>query len=174
MPPSPPRQFYMPSVERTRLHFKSVMRGQLLRHPCAADAESRYIASPSVPLTPPSASVFVSGCWHTRCRPPPHSLRILDGIKGAAMHRIALISEHASPLATIGSIDSGGQNVLRGASRAAVRQEWLPGGRLHTPRQGAAARRRPLRAERAGGARAGRPRDADSQGATAALHARVR
>ena len=27
------------------------------------------------------------------------------------MHRIALISEHASPLATIGSIDSGGQNV---------------------------------------------------------------
>jgi len=27
------------------------------------------------------------------------------------MRRIALISEHASPLASIGSVDSGGQNV---------------------------------------------------------------
>ena len=53
--------------------------------------------------------------------------------------RIAMISEHASPLATLGGVDAGGQNVYVGQLARQPRPARLRGRHLHAARQRAAA-----------------------------------
>ena len=69
-----------------------------------------------------------------------------DGPVRIAMnaHRIAMVSEHASPLAVLGGVDAGGQNVHVAALAAALGAARRRGRRAHAPRRPrAAAPRRP-------------------------------
>ena len=89
--------------------------------------------------------------------------------------RIAMVSEHASPLAVLGGVDAGGQNVhvaaLADGARAARRRRRRP----HAPRRPAAAARasRSRPGVEVDHVDAGPPRDG-AEGRAAAVHGRVR
>ena len=88
--------------------------------------------------------------------------------------RIAMISEHASPLATLGGEDAGGQNTHVAELSAALAAQGHDV-RVYTRRDGPAL---PDTVELPGGvtrrARAGRPAGGDPQGRAAAAHGGVR
>ena len=89
--------------------------------------------------------------------------------------RIAMVSEHASPLAVLGGVDAGGQNVARRRARRARSAAARPRGRVYTRRDDPdAARARAARARRRGRARRRRPAARGAQGRAAAVHGRVR
>ena len=79
--------------------------------------------------------------------------------------RIAMVSEHASPLATLGGVDAGGQNVHVAALATALARRGHdvtrlhPAGRRRPARPGDHAPRRGRRARRRPGRRAPRPKD---------------
>ena len=71
--------------------------------------------------------------------------------------KIAMVSEHASPLAALGEADAGGQNVHVAELALGPGPAGSRGGRLHPPGRPAAARARATRAGRVRRPRAGRP-----------------
>ena len=88
--------------------------------------------------------------------------------------RIAMVSEHASPLAVLGGVDAGGQNVHVAALASALARR---GNEVvvHTRRDDPASRApRGARSRRRGRPRRRRPADGDPQGRAAAAHGRVR
>ena len=88
--------------------------------------------------------------------------------------RIAMISEHASPLAVLGGVDAGGQNTHVAELAAALARAGHDV-RVYTRRDDAGAARAVPAAGRVDrGARAGRARRAGRQGRAAAAHAGVR
>src|SRR5439155_16672664 len=59
----------------------------------------------------------LGGCLRPRCRPARRGVSVPTARAGGRWRmsrRIALISEHASPLCVLGGVDSGGQNVYVG------------------------------------------------------------
>ena len=58
--------------------------------------------------------------------------------------RIAMVSEHASPLAVLGGVDAGGQNVHVAALAAALGRARRRGRRPHAARRPRLPRRVPL------------------------------
>ena len=98
--------------------------------------------------------------------------RLLEG--GDPM-RIAMVSEHASPLAALGGVDAGGQNVHVAALAAALAGRGPRGRRLHPPRRPGPARAGAARAGRRRRPRRRRPAAAACPRTTCCpLHARVR
>src|SRR5690606_6410281 len=53
-------------------------------------------------------------------RPAPVPRRLGPDVQGGDLMWIAMVSEHASPLAVLGAADAGGQNVYVGALAAAL------------------------------------------------------
>ena len=71
--------------------------------------------------------------------------------------KIAMVSEHASPLAALGGVDAGGQNVHVAALARGARAQGPRGRGLHPPRRSGPARTGAARAGRDGRARPRRP-----------------
>ena len=88
--------------------------------------------------------------------------------------RIAMVSEHASPLAALGGVDAGGQNVHVAALARAPGPPGPRGRRLHPPGRPRPARARAARPGRHRGPRPRRPARPHAQGRAAAAHGRVR
>ena len=100
---------------------------------------------------------------------------LADLLKEVALMRIAMVSEHASPLAVLGGVDAGGQNVHVAALSAALAARGHDGHGLHPARR-RRRRRDGCRSRPASTSMhvpAGPP-GAAAQGRPAAVHAAVR
>ena len=106
-----------------------------------------------------------------RTRPLPADW---DAAGGGDPMRIDLVSEHASPLAAIGGVDAGGQNVHVAALAAGLAAPRPRGHRAHPPRRRGAARPRGRAGRLQRRPRARRPAAGAAQGRAAPAHAGLR